>query len=239
MNEHVIWHDLECGSYSADLHLWQALAAEFGTPVLDVGAGTGRVSLALAAAGHDVIALDSDAVLLEECRERAAGLPVTTILADARNFAVRPAVPLCIVPMQTIQLLGGREGRIAFLRCARAALQPGGLVVIAIAEELEEFDADEAGYGPLPDICERDGIVYSSLPTAVRVDGDGFWLERRRECVRPNGAAYSGVDAIRLDRVGTRELEREGREAGLKPAGQRVIPPTLDYVGSAVVMLRA
>ena len=40
----VIWHDLECGAYAEDLPLWRALAAEHGDPVLDVGAGTGRVS---------------------------------------------------------------------------------------------------------------------------------------------------------------------------------------------------
>ena len=42
---HVVWHDVECGGYDADLTLWQELAREAGGPVLDVGAGTGRVAL--------------------------------------------------------------------------------------------------------------------------------------------------------------------------------------------------
>jgi SAM-dependent methyltransferase len=235
----VVWHDLECGSYREDLELWRALAAEHGDPVLDVGAGTGRVTLDLAAAGHSVIALDSDAALIGELSTRGAGLPLTTIVADARSFTLEAAVPVCIVPMQTIQLLGGREGRIAFLRCAYAALVPGGLLAIAIAEELEEFDADAAGCGPLPDVCELDGVVYSSLPTAVRVDCDGFVLERRRETVAASGARTSEPDRIRLDRVDTRGLEREGRAAGFTPAGHRVVPPNRDYVGSEVVILRA
>jgi SAM-dependent methyltransferase len=235
----VIWHDLECGSYSADLGLWRSLAEEHGDPVLDVGAGTGRVALDLAAAGHAVIALDSDPILLAELAARADDRALTTIQADARSFTVEPQVPLCIVPMQTIQLLGGRDGRIAFLRCAHVALVSGGLLVIAIAEELEEFDADEAGFGPLPDVCERDGVVYSSIPTAVRVDREGFVLERLRETVDEAGARTSARDRIRLDRVTTRQLEREGRVAGFAPAGHRTVPPTLDYVGSEVVMLRA
>ena len=44
----VIWHDLECGSYGEDLPLWRSLAAEYGDPVFELGAGTGRVTLALA-----------------------------------------------------------------------------------------------------------------------------------------------------------------------------------------------
>jgi hypothetical protein len=51
----VVWHDLECGAYRADLPLWRELAARarFGSPILDVGAGTGRVALDLARAGHE------------------------------------------------------------------------------------------------------------------------------------------------------------------------------------------
>ena len=37
----VIWHDVECASYVEDLPLWRELAASYGDPVLDVGAGTG------------------------------------------------------------------------------------------------------------------------------------------------------------------------------------------------------
>ncbi len=42
----VVWHDIECSAYRADLPLWRELAAEYGDPILDVGAGTGRVALA-------------------------------------------------------------------------------------------------------------------------------------------------------------------------------------------------
>ena len=62
----VAWHDVECGGYTADLSLWGRLARAQDGPVLDVGAGTGRVALRLAAAGHDVTALDRDGELLAE-----------------------------------------------------------------------------------------------------------------------------------------------------------------------------
>src|SRR5208283_2096223 len=45
----VVWHDLECGTYRADLPLWRELARDAGVgPILEIGAGSGRVSLDLA-----------------------------------------------------------------------------------------------------------------------------------------------------------------------------------------------
>ena len=73
MNLAALWHDLECGGYREDLPLWRALAAATGGPVLDVGAGTGRVTLDLAASGVAVVALDTDAALLAALEHRAEG----------------------------------------------------------------------------------------------------------------------------------------------------------------------
>nr|MBA3301962.1 hypothetical protein [Thermoleophilaceae bacterium] len=58
MNEAVLWHDVECAAYTADLGLWEELCSGDGA-VLDIGAGSGRVSLHLARAGCSVTAIDS------------------------------------------------------------------------------------------------------------------------------------------------------------------------------------
>jgi len=70
----VVWHDLECGGYRVDMPAWLELAERAGGPVLDVGAGTGRVSLALARAGHAVTAVDRDQALLDALGQRVAGM---------------------------------------------------------------------------------------------------------------------------------------------------------------------
>ena len=246
----VIWHDLECGAYAEDLPLWRELAAEHGDPVLDVGAGTGRVTLDLAHAGHRVTALDRDPELLDALAQRASGRNfsmepvssqalVTTVVADARDFDLPERYPLCIVPMQTIQLLGGPDGRAAFLGCALRHLRPGGAVAIAIAEALDLYDATDGVHYPLPDIREVDGIVYSSQPIAVRAERGGFVLERRRETVAVAGERTVERDLIRLDRLTARGLEREGRAAGFARVQRARVRETADYVGSEVVILRA
>jgi SAM-dependent methyltransferase len=235
----VIWHDLECGAYAEDLPVWRELAARRGDPVLEVGAGTGRVTIDLARIGHAVTALDLDPELLRELAQRARGLDVTTVVVDARSFDLGRRFALCIVPMQTIQLLGGIEGRTSFLRCARAHLLDGGLLAVAIADQLDLFEVTLGGPSPLPDVCEIDGIVYSSLPTAVRADGERFVLERERQIVTASGQLSAESDRIHLDRLDGDQLEREAATVGLSRSGRTQIAATEEHVGTEVVMLGA
>jgi SAM-dependent methyltransferase len=235
----VIWHDLECGNYREDLPLWRALADEWGDPILEVGAGTGRVTLELARRGHRVTALDRDPDLLAALEQRGAGLGVRTERADARSFALDQGFALCLVPMQTIQLLGGASGRAEFLRRARAHLRDGGIVAAALADGMEPFEVGPGLPAPLPDMCEIDGVLYSSTPVAVVDDGDGFVLERRRETVAVDGTRSCAENAVRLDRVTPSELEREAAAIGLRPLERMRVNPTDEYVGSEVVVLRA
>jgi SAM-dependent methyltransferase len=235
----VVWHDLECGAYAQDLPLWRSLVEQYGDPVLDVGAGTGRVSLDLAAHGHRVIALDRDPVLAAELARRARETDVTVVVADAREFSLDERFGVCLVPMQTIQLLGGREGRQSFLRCACRHLDDGGAIAAAITDRLEFYDAADGSLLPPPDIREVDGVVYSSQPTAVRRDEHGFVLERRRERITTSGQRSVEQDLIRLDPLTADELEQEAVELGLRPAGRVRIRETRDHVGSWVVILGA
>jgi SAM-dependent methyltransferase len=232
----VIWHDIECGSYTEDLALWRALAAEADGPVLDVGAGTGRVTLDLAAHGADVTALDTDPDLLAalSARAHAAALDVPTVAADARAFTIDRRFALIIVPMQTIQLLGGADGRADFLRAARAHLADGGLIAIALADALDSFEAEIDGL-PEPDTATLDGITYTSLPLAVVDEGDHAAIHRLRQ--RSDGAPEEH-DVIRLARVSPAELAEEAEPLGLIAEEARRIPATDVYVGSTVVILR-
>ena len=237
--EEVVWHDLECGGYAADLALWRELAEQAGGPVLEVGAGTGRVALDLARHGHDVTALDSAPALLDALRERAAaeGLEVEAVRADARDFELRRRFALCVVPMQTVQILGGADGRQAFLRRAREHLQPGGLLAAALAAQLEAFDAGAAD-PPLPDVREHGGWVYSSQPVGVRVEREAMVIERVRETVAPDGALSRAHDHVSLDRLGADELAAEAGALGYERLPAREIAATAEHVASGVAVLR-
>ena len=234
----VVWHDLECGAYAADLPLWRELAALTGGPILDVGAGTGRVARDLAARGHEVVALDRDPALIAALRDRAGSLPLRAVVQDARAIDLPDRFALIIVPMQTIQLLEGAEERMALLRGAAAHLAPGGRFAAALADALEGFDADYDA-PPLPDVLERDGWVCISQPVRVVEEDMAVLLERERSTVSPAGERTTEPDAVRLARLDVLTVEAEGERAGLKAAGRRQIDATDDHVGSRVVILRA
>jgi SAM-dependent methyltransferase len=258
VDPHIIWHDLECGSYSADLPLWRELAsAHPDGPILDIGAGTGRVAFELAATGRRVIALDRDPILLAALAHRARRLDVEieTVCADARTFALPRGerVALGIAPMQTLQLLGGAPGRLEFLRRARAHLLPDGLLACAVLTDVEPFAREDGGTLPWPETREGRVFHYISQATGVRVQDKLVTIERERRIVPVRGVerippsalppAVDGElvehDAIDLDCLTVTELEHEGEAVGLLPEPARYISPTADHSGSAVVMLRA
>jgi SAM-dependent methyltransferase len=233
----VLWHDLECGGYDLDLPLWRELADREGSPVLDVGAGTGRVALDLARRGHEVVAVDRDPVLLDALADRGAGLAVSVVAVDARAFDLGRRFPLVIVPMQTLQLLGGREGRARFLARVCEHLAPGGLLAVALADALESFD-EEHDQPPPPDLREVGGVVYASRPVRVRDLGDRAAIDRVRQIVAIDGTLTTLDNVVELDRLEPEELEEEAVAFGLRAEPHRRIPQTLEYVGSTAVMLR-
>lgn len=244
----VVWHDAECGGYSADLELWEELAVAASGLVLDIGCGTGRVALYLARRGYDVVGLDSDAVLVDELRARADGLPAGVALGDARQFDLDRRFKLVLAPMQLVQLLDDEDERLACLGAVAAHLAPGSLTALAIVEDpLAEQDvAPFSGYSrekrhahpPLPDTREVDGIIYSSLPLPTVVDRDGMLVRRLRQTVSADGLLGEEESAIRLRALSAGQLEEEARAAGLEPLPRRSIAPTDDHVGSTVVVLR-
>ena len=240
VTDSVAWHDVECAAYDADLPLWRELAESAGGPVLEVGCGSGRVALDLAACGHEVTGLDADPDLVRDLADRARerGLRVEAVTADARSFELGRRFALVVAPMQVVQLLGGNRGRAAFLDRALAHLEPEGLLAAALADPFEGIPAREA-LPPLPDVREAEGWVLSSQPVAVRSEQGAVAIDRLRQAVSPGGELSESLVTIRLDALSPAELEREGEAAGLRPCGARRVPETRDHVGSTVVLLEA
>lgn len=245
----TIWHDVECGSYAADLPLWEELAAAGKGPVLELGCGTGRVALHLARRGHAVVGLDRDPELIEALTGRAADLDPTGvgrksdtpgdfsvegIVADARDFELDEPVSLVLAPTHLLQLLPDAVQRRECLSCVAAALRPGGLLAAAIIESMPEPDGAPP---PLPDVREVDGWVYSSLAIEAAVGPGEIVVRRLRQLVSPEGSLSEEPNEVRIATFTAEALEAEAAPCGLVPVGRREIPPTAMHEGSLVVLL--
>jgi SAM-dependent methyltransferase len=236
----AIWHDVECGGYTEDLALWRELARASGGPALELGAGTGRVTLDLAERGHRMSALDSEPTLVEELRRRARerGLRVDAVTGDARGFELGRRFSLVLAPMQVAQLLGGPDGRRAMLASTRGHMDPGAVLALALADPLDGMPVADA-LPPLADVREVEGWVYSSRPVAMRETSEGIAIERIREAASPAGKLSASAATIVLDGVDEAELVAAARDAGFRALPPRSVAATESYVGSRVVMLEA
>jgi SAM-dependent methyltransferase len=232
----VIWHEVECGSYEADLPLWEELIEEVDGDTLELGCGTGRVTLHLAKDSKSmVIGIDRDHDLVVALLKRAP-VKADAEVADVRNFKLSSDFALVLAPMQLIQLLDGRGERIGCLSCVAKHLIPGGRAAFAIVEGLELAPVEGVA-PPLPDVHQVAGWIYSSQPLDVIADSGLLVVRRLRQTVGPDGELSDEVNEIELCELSAETLESEAIEVGLRPIGRRTIPATEAHVGSTVVLL--
>ncbi len=239
----IVWSDVENGAYAADLPLWAQLAQAAGGPILELGCGSGRVALHLARRGFAVTAADCDPRLVGavEARAEGEGVPVEALTADARDLDLGRRFKLVVAPMQLAHLIASAADRQRMLDSITGSLEPGGVAVFAVLDEAAaEAGNYSGGVELLPDMLERDGWVYTSLPMEVREASDGgLEVLRRRRAVPPTGDLAESIWVERLARVKPGELEAAAAAAGLSIHRRRAIPPTEAHVGSTVLTFGA
>lgn len=100
--------------------------------VLELGCGTGRITAALARAGHEVVALDGEPTMLAGLDARRARLPrsvaarITPVRGDLRDFALRRRFGLVIAGFNVVEHLYTRVEVDACFRAVKRHLAPGG-----------------------------------------------------------------------------------------------------------------
>ena len=143
-------YDVDLVEDPGDLDLYLALAARAAGPVLELGVGSGRLAVPLAAAGWPTTGVDIDPARLERARRRAraAGPEVDRRLdlveADARTVRLADRFRLAFIALNSLLLLGDRSAQESAVRTLADHLQPGGLAVVDIwlpdADDLARYD---------------------------------------------------------------------------------------------------
>jgi len=119
-------------SLAGDVEWYVRKAKSADGPVLELGAGTGRITLALAREGLAVHALDAHPGMLEVLRRKLAGLPadvqerVTLVEADMQTFELPERFGLVIAPFRAVLHNLTEEDMLACFGRVRAHLRDGG-----------------------------------------------------------------------------------------------------------------
>jgi SAM-dependent methyltransferase len=115
-----------------DVAFYRDAVDEFGDPVLELGCGTGRITLALAEAGHRVTGLDISERMLERCNQKRAGLGTETrervhlVQGNMVRFDLGEKFRMVIIPFRPMQHLLEIDEQVSCLESVRRHLPTEG-----------------------------------------------------------------------------------------------------------------
>lgn len=126
-------YDLLHPGLTGDVEFYCALARESLPPVLELGCGTGRVTIPIAREGIPIVGLDCSAPMLEFARRKAEGLPgVRWELGDMRDFSLRERFGLVVIPYRSFLHLLTTQDQQSALASIYHHLLPGGRLALNI-----------------------------------------------------------------------------------------------------------
>lgn len=104
--------------------------------ILELGCGTGRLLIPIAAAGYEITGLDLSEYMLARCRKTLANQPsevqarTRIVRGDMTDFDLGETYALITVPFRAFQHLLPVEEQLACLQCAHRHLLPGGRLIL-------------------------------------------------------------------------------------------------------------
>jgi SAM-dependent methyltransferase len=124
---------------------------------LELGIGTGRIALPLAARGVEVHGIDLSNAMVSRLRAKPGGEAIAVTIGDFSATRVEGTFRLVYVVYNTIMNLTTQAGQVACFRNAAAHLEPGGSFVVEVGvpdlqrlppgERYVVFDASEGHWG--------------------------------------------------------------------------------------------
>ena len=188
-------YDTVYADLTHDLAFYTGLAETAGGPVLELGCGTGRVSLAIAAKGIDVVGVDISPLMIEAAQAKATQRKLTERCifqtGDMVDVHLADRYPLVIMPFRSFQSMLNVEEQKAALATAAAHLQDGGTLA------LDVFQPDVAQLG-----IEHDETVPFHVRDVKQADGGTIVVWGQ------NG--WDGVEQVNSSRLIIEELDPKG-----------------------------
>lgn len=213
----------EHAHYDDDIGFWEAHADRLGGPVCDLGAAAGRVTVRIAARGHDVWAVDTDPEMLEVLMERASAAGVEARVHPVLGSMTDPLpvddAALVAIPMNSLQLLLAPEERIACLRHAATGLRPDGEMIFDLAMPHLDVTSELRGCvldtGHSVDAASGDLLMHRAIFDEVDVASGDVALRLLIDRIHPDGSRTTVERGHRLHLYAPEEIPAVAAEAGL------------------------
>jgi 2-polyprenyl-3-methyl-5-hydroxy-6-metoxy-1,4-benzoquinol methylase len=138
-------------SFGGDVDWYRRKARESGGPILELGAGTGRITLPIAQDGLAIHALDVHRGMLTVLKRKIAALPeevqqrITVAEGDMRAFRADRKFQLIIIPFRAFLHNLTVDDQLACLRCAHEHLHSGGHLAFNVFHPSLEYMAQHVG----------------------------------------------------------------------------------------------
>lgn len=118
--------------FDLDLPVYVELAAKYPGPILELGCRTGRVSARLAAAGHEVCAVDTSRPMLEIASKQLSRWPDRVRLADVdlRRAALYDGFHVVLATLYSFNALIEVEEQRLYLRHVSRSMSSPGVISI-------------------------------------------------------------------------------------------------------------
>lgn len=177
-----------------DVPFYLELAARCSGPILELAAGTGRVTIPLARAGHQVTALDINPAMLDQLKAKLEQEPaevrerITLVVADMTDFSLEQRFGLILTPFRGFQHLLESTAQRACLRSAAAHLQDNGRFV---------FDA----YNPNFEYLVRKAALGGAYTADLEYETGEGTLVRRSTSIVPNFATQCSTVLFRYETI--------------------------------------
>lgn len=192
---------------------------------VDLGAGHGAQSVALAERGFKVVAIDFCRPLLEELRQNARGLPVTPIEADLLELErhVAPPVGAVVCMGDTLPHLPTTDDVERLVRQSAAVLAAGGMFVATFRDYVSKELRQEARFIPVRSDDER------ILTCFLEYSEDAVTVHDLLH-ERVDGAWRQHVSSYRKLRLAPEWLEGVCAEAGLRTVERESTAGVITFV---------
>ena len=117
-------------------------------PLLELGIGTGRLALPLAARGLEVHGVDASEEMVGELRRKPGGAEIPVHVASFDDYSLEQRFSLVVLALHTIYGLPTQERQVRCFETAARHLRPGGAFVIEAS--LLDIGAFRAGQAVRP-----------------------------------------------------------------------------------------